>query len=84
MTFVGAADFGFDVMNFARESVGWEPLGLGIGIEEGAIDFFRCRAQDAVKFDCAWHILFSFQMLCLLLIQLCLLGQLAATRRLII
>jgi hypothetical protein len=61
--FVGAADFGFDVVDFAGEAVGGEPLDLGIGIEEGAIDSFGCGTQYAVKSDCAWHS-FVFSCVC--------------------
>src|SRR5438093_5728112 len=37
------------MMNFAGEPVRWKPLDHGIGIKECSIDFFRCRAQHAMK-----------------------------------
>ena len=37
------------MMNFAGEPVRWKPLDHGIGIEECSIDFFRRRAQHAMK-----------------------------------
>jgi len=49
--FVGAADFGFEVVDFAGEAVGREPFGLGVGVEEGAIDAFGRGPEDSVEAD---------------------------------
>ena len=48
---VSAADFGVQVMNLARESVRWKPLGHCIGIEELSINFLRRRAEHPVESD---------------------------------
>jgi hypothetical protein len=51
-------------MNFAGESVRWNPLGQRVGIEERAINPLRWRAEHAVKSNGAGafcgHIRFVF------------------------
>jgi len=50
------------VMHLAGEAVGRQPFGHGIGVEEGAVDAFSRRTEDAVETDCVGgHGLFSFQ-----------------------
>ena len=49
----GAADVGVQVMHRAREAIGRQPLGQGIGFEKGAIHLLGLGAKDAVKLDSA-------------------------------
>ena len=49
--FVGAADFGVQVMNLARESVRWKPFDHGVRIEERAINSLRRRPEHSVESD---------------------------------
>jgi len=59
---VGAADPGIHVVNLAGKSVGGEPFGHGVGIEERPIDSLRRRAEHAVKSDgIGWHDFVSFR-----------------------
>jgi hypothetical protein len=43
------ADLGVQVMDLAGESIGRQPLGQSVGIQEGSIDFFRRGAQHAMQ-----------------------------------
>ena len=47
------ADGGLEVMDGAREAVGREPLGQGIGLEEGAIDLLGLGAKDTMEANAA-------------------------------
>src|ERR1700674_1305136 len=47
----GAADFRFQVVHLAGESVWRKPFGLCIRIQERPVDLFRCSTDDTMKAD---------------------------------
>ncbi len=48
---VGAAHLRIEMMDLPRESIRRQPLDLGVGIKEGAVDPVGRRAQHAVEAD---------------------------------
>ena len=46
---VCAADFSVQVMDLARESIRWKPLGHRVRVQERAINSLRRRADHSVK-----------------------------------
>jgi hypothetical protein len=59
---VRAANFRVHAMNLAGESVWRKPFSHGVGIQEGPIDFLRCRAEYPVKADgIGWHSFIVFR-----------------------
>jgi hypothetical protein len=59
--FVTTADFGIEVMNLARESVWWKPLGHRVCIQKRAINSLGRRPEHSVKLNgVCCHILSGF------------------------
>src|ERR1051326_4583916 len=52
---VAAADARVELVDLAGEAVRREPLGHGIGVEEGAVDLLGLGAKDAVKANGVGH-----------------------------
>jgi len=48
---VAATDSSVHMMNFAGEAIGRQPFHQGVGVGEGTIEAFGCRAQHTVEFD---------------------------------
>src|SRR6185437_8428488 len=46
---MGAADPGLELMHGAGEAIRRQPLGHGVGLDEGAVDFLRLRGQDSME-----------------------------------
>ena len=59
---VGSADFGFDVVNLAGETVWRKPLGHCCSVEKSPIHALRSRTEHAMKSDSACgHDQFAFR-----------------------
>src|SRR5262249_51791741 len=52
---VGAPDLRLQVMDLAGEAVRGQPLGHGLGVEEGAVDFLGLGAEHAMELDGVGH-----------------------------